>query len=42
MTWIDLFVLCTLLFPQWLFNFAFLRVARIWAVAQRPVFTADC
>ncbi|MFN7093683.1 MAG: potassium channel family protein [Allorhizobium sp.] len=38
MTWIDLFVLCTLLFPQWLFNFAFLRVARIWAVAQRPVF----
>ncbi len=39
MTWIDLFVLCTLLFPQWLFNFAFLRVARIWAVAQRPVFT---
>ncbi|MBU0739393.1 MAG: potassium channel family protein [Alphaproteobacteria bacterium] len=38
MTWIDLFVLGTLLFPQWLFNFAFLRVARIWAVAQRPVF----
>lgn len=37
-TWIDLFVLCTLLFPQWLFNFAFLRVARIWAVAHRPVF----
>ena len=38
-TWIDIFVLCTLLFPQWLFNFAFLRVARIWAVAQRPIFT---
>lgn len=38
MTWVDLFVLGTLLFPQWLFNFAFLRVARIWAVAQRPVF----
>ncbi|WP_454286327.1 potassium channel family protein [Rhizobium arsenicireducens] len=37
-TWVDLFVLCTLLFPQWLFNFAFLRVARIWAVAQRPIF----
>ncbi|MCL6706912.1 potassium channel family protein [Pseudomonas sp. R2.Fl] len=37
-TWIDVFVLLTLLFPQWLFNFAFLRVARIWAVAQRPVF----
>ncbi|EHS51078.1 Ion transport 2 domain protein [Rhizobium sp. PDO1-076] len=39
MTWIDIFVLGTLLFPQWLFNFAFLRVARIWAVVQRPVFT---
>ncbi|MGL3607291.1 potassium channel family protein [Rhizobium sp. G187] len=38
MTWLDIFVLATLLFPQWLFNFAFLRVARIWAVAQRPVF----
>lgn len=38
-TWVDIFVLCTLLFPQWLFNFAFLRVARIWAVAQRPVFS---
>ncbi|MBR0554671.1 potassium channel family protein [Ciceribacter sp. L1K23] len=38
MTWVDIFVLCTLLFPQWLFNFAFLRVARIWAVAQRPIF----
>lgn len=36
--WVDLFVLCTLLFPQWLFNFGFLRVARIWAVARRPVF----
>jgi voltage-gated potassium channel len=31
-------VLGTLLFPHLLFNFAFLRVARIWAVAQRPVF----
>lgn len=39
MTWLDLFVLCTLLFPQFLFNFAFLRVARIWALAQRPIFT---
>ncbi|MFN3507850.1 MAG: potassium channel family protein [Allorhizobium sp.] len=38
MTWIDIFVLCTLLFPYWLYNFAFLRVARIWAVVQRPVF----
>lgn len=39
MTWIDLFVLCTLLLPYWLFNFAFLRVMRIWAVVQRPIFT---
>ncbi len=37
-TWLDLFILGTLLFPQWLFNFGFLRVARIWAVARRPVF----
>lgn len=37
-TWLDIFVFCTLLFPQWLFNFAFLRVVRIWAVAQRPIF----
>ena len=28
-TWIDLFVLATLLFPFWLFNLAFLRVLRI-------------
>jgi voltage-gated potassium channel len=39
MTWIDAFVLCTLLFPHLLFNFAFLRVMRIWAVVQRPIFT---
>lgn len=39
LTWLDLFVLGTLLFPQYLFNFAFLRVARIWAVTQRPIFT---
>lgn len=39
MTWIDIFVLGTLLFPDLLFNFAFLRVMRIWAVVQRPIFT---
>ena len=38
LTWVDIFVLCTLLFPHWLFNFAFLRVARIWAITQRPIF----
>ncbi|NML72889.1 potassium channel family protein [Rhizobium sp. S-51] len=38
MTWVDLIVLGTLLFPQLLFNFAFLRALRIWAIAQRPIF----
>ncbi|ATN35155.1 ion transporter [Rhizobium sp. ACO-34A] len=38
MTWIDVLVLGTLLFPQLLFNFAFLRALRIWAIAQRPIF----
>ncbi|GEO84022.1 MULTISPECIES: potassium channel family protein [Alphaproteobacteria] len=39
MTWVDLLVLGTLLFPQLLFSFAFLRALRIWAIAQRPIFT---
>ncbi|WP_113442679.1 potassium channel family protein [Rhizobium cremeum] len=38
MTWIDILVLGTLLFPQLLFNFAFLRALRIWAITQRPIF----
>ncbi len=38
MTWVDLLVLGTLLFPQLLFSFAFLRALRIWAIAQRPIF----
>lgn len=34
MTWVDLFILATLLFPHLLFNFAFLRAMRIWAIGQ--------
>lgn len=37
MTWIDFFVLATLLFPDALFNFAFLRVMRIWAIGRSPL-----
>ena len=34
MTWVDLFILATLLFPAMLFNFAFLRALRIWAIGR--------
>jgi voltage-gated potassium channel len=37
MTWIDLVILATLLFPDTLFNFAFLRVMRIWAIGRSPL-----
>jgi voltage-gated potassium channel len=37
MTWIDIVILCTLLFPNYLFNFAFLRVMRIWAIGRSPL-----
>ncbi len=33
-TWIDIFVLLTLLLPELLFNFAFLRAIRIWTIGQ--------
>lgn len=32
--WVDLFVLATMLFPMWLFNFGFLRVLRLWTLAH--------
>jgi voltage-gated potassium channel len=32
--WIDLLILATLLFPDLLFNFAFLRVMRLWALGN--------
>ncbi|KQV82699.1 potassium channel family protein [Rhizobium sp. Root1220] len=39
MTLIDLVVLGTLLFPNALFNFAFLRVMRLWAIGRSPLLT---
>lgn len=37
-SWIDLFVLGTLLFPLWLFNLAFLRVLRLWSLVHSDLF----
>lgn len=37
-TWVDLFVLATLLFPLWLFNLAFLRVLRLWSLVHSDLF----
>ncbi len=37
MNWIDVIVLATLLFPDLLFNFAFLRVMRLWAIGNSPL-----
>ena len=39
MTWIDFIVLSTLLFPDVLFNFAFLRVMRLWSIGRSPLLT---
>lgn len=33
-TLVDLFVLVTLLFPDWLANFGFLRILRLWTLSQ--------
>ncbi|MEY9625959.1 potassium channel family protein [Sinorhizobium fredii] len=38
MTWVDVIILATLLFPDLLFNFAFLRAMRIWAIGRSPLF----
>ncbi|MGE7368422.1 potassium channel family protein [Neorhizobium sp. NPDC001467] len=38
MTWVDLFILATLLFPEALFNFAFLRIMRLWAISNSALF----
>ena len=38
MTWIDLIILATLLLPDLLFNFAFLRAMRIWGIGKSPLF----
>lgn len=37
-SWLDLFVLATLLFPFWLFNLAFLRVIRLWTLVHSEFF----
>lgn len=37
-TWVDLFVLATLLFPAWLFNLGFLRVLRLWTLIDSEFF----
>lgn len=37
MTWVDLVILGTLLFPDLLYSFAFLRAMRIWAIGQSPL-----
>lgn len=37
MTWIDIVILATLLFPEVLYNFAFLRVMRLWAIGYSPL-----
>lgn len=39
MTWVDIVILGTLLFPGQLHNFAFLRVLRIWAISQSKLVT---
>lgn len=36
--WVDLFVLLTLLAPQWLFSLAFLRVLRLWTLFHSDFF----
>ncbi|RZJ25728.1 MAG: ion transporter, partial [Brevundimonas sp.] len=37
-TWVDLFVLATLLFPYWLFNLGFLRLLRLWTLLHSEFF----
>ncbi|MCC7267855.1 MAG: ion transporter [Caulobacteraceae bacterium] len=36
--WVDLFILATLLFPQWFYAFAFLRVLRLWTLFHSDFF----
>ena len=37
-TWIDLFILATLMFPQSLYNFGFLRMLRLWTLLSSDFF----
>ena len=36
--WVDIFILLTLLFPDALYNFGFLRVLRLWTLVNSEVF----
>lgn len=36
--WADVFVILTLLFPFWLYGFAFMRVLRLWSVVHSEFF----
>lgn len=36
--WVDLFILATLLLPQWFYAFAFLRVLRLWTLIHSEFF----
>jgi voltage-gated potassium channel len=38
LVWVDIFILATLLFPNWLFNFGFLRVLRLWTLINSEFF----
>ncbi|MEZ2406502.1 potassium channel family protein [Bosea sp. RCC_152_1] len=38
---LDLFILVTLLAPQWLENFGFLRILRLWSLSQKGVIWAQ-
>ncbi|WP_332693031.1 potassium channel family protein [Bosea sp. (in: a-proteobacteria)] len=40
-TILDLFILATLLAPQWLENFGFLRILRLWSLSQRGMIWAQ-
>jgi voltage-gated potassium channel len=37
-TWLDVLILLTMLFPEWLFNLGFLRALRLWTLVNSEVF----
>lgn len=38
LVWVDIFILATLLFPNWGYNFGFLRVLRLWTLLNSEFF----
>ena len=38
LVWVDIFILATLLFPNWLYNFGFLRMLRLWTLLNSEFF----